>query len=132
MGNSVKAENKNVFEADPGKVKLYRSIENNISITRSFCLFREPIEDEDVGTIFDSRGIHDLWVADPEFFFIRASLVRRFFSGDIGAEDEWDSKQGRQYSMDHKKFLGCYRTEYGPVEVKREGWYSVMYLPFER
>ncbi len=132
MDNRFKAEGKKVFAMDPEKVRLYRCIENNICTTGSFRLYKESNNGVDGRSFFYSLGIHDLCKADPEFIFVRETLIRRLLSGDIGAEDEWDSARGRQYSIDHGKFLGCYRTEYGPVEVKFEDWFPVIYLPFER
>ena len=129
-------------------LQLVESIAEDIKEHLSFRVYQGAIPGAAYGTDRYTECVRRLCDADPSFVATTSELARRFYSGDIGSVDE-GGKAEREANGDRcnpyfaaiddmevsRSFgsrYGCYTTRYGTVCIDREGWYTVMYFPFER
>lgn len=96
--------------------------------TNGFHITQGALGNADFGTDYYSAGIeyacfHDgEW--DEEFVKQTSDAAKQFYSRDFG-------DAGKYYNIIPFKEYGCYPSKYGPIWIKRNVLYTVIYFPFE-
>lgn len=115
-------------EVDPAKAALVDEIRKEIEKNGSFMVF----DGLDYGLTYITKGISLLVERSEGFADVLQKLADRFEGGDLG---EWLYPEDKAISESlkaHGKETGCYQTEYGTIEIKRDVLSTTAYLPFER
>lgn len=70
--------------------------------------------------------------SDEEFVKQTSDAAKRFYSGDFGDFYQFDWDIGKMERPFPGREYGEYPSKYGPIQVHREIFRTVIYFPFER
>lgn len=106
--------------------ELGKRTKDDILENRAFMVYQGACAPVEYGADRYSEGIRRLCAASDEFAALTSELARRFYAGDYGTSYARGERprEGRE--------CGRYETEWGPIEIKRDLYYTTIYCDYER